>query len=336
MPVKIFLAPIEMKGRGILIDNKNSRLQADFTAFQFTDKVEEGDFIALPKSIARVNDVREAIAQGRALAEQYKKKLLVFFYGDHSYKEHIPGVITFKWSAHGQDKLPTEVITPVFSLDLAKERDIVWRHKSEKPSVSFCGFAGLPSVKTALRYHVSNIWLNVLSVATMNPEVRAQKRGLYFRRKGMRILQGDSRIDTHFVVRSAYFNQVEAQPEQLRQEYLDNMQNADFVLAPRGDANISTRFFEALSFGRIPVLIDTDCVLPLEKNIDYSTFIVRIPHTEMHTIPEKLLELYNSIADDEFIAMQQRARDTYERYLEIGPFFNFVFPLIKEKGPEAL
>lgn len=336
MPIKLFLAPVTMEGRGILIDNSNSRLQSDFKSFQFTDQVEKCDFVVMPKSIAKVSRAQKSLQEARTFADKNNKKLIVFYYGDHSYKEHVPGVISFKWSAHGHDKLPEEVITPVFCQDLAKERALTWRHKSERPSVAFCGFADLPSTKTAIKYHTENIWLNVLSVVTGNPQIRAQKRGLYFRRKAMRMLRRDSRIDTRFMVRSAYFNQIQAPPQTLRDEYLDNMQDADFILAPRGDANISTRFFEALSLGRIPILIDTDCVLPLEKHIDYSTFILRIPHTEMHTLPDRVYEVFRSLSDEEFVAMQQRAREAYITYFEVQSFFDFVFPILQDKGPEAL
>ncbi len=336
MPVKIFLAPIDMRGRGIMLDNTNPKVQGEFTKVALTDSLEESDYIALPKSINKVRDAQDAISKGKAFAKAHNKPLIIFYYGDHSYKEHVSDAISFKWSAHRQDKLPVEVIIPVFISDLAKEREIVWRHKSAKPSIGFCGFASFPSLKTAFRYHVENLRLNVWSVITLNPEIRARKRGLYFRRKGMRLLKKDALLETHFIVRSAFFNQVQAPPQDLRNEYLDNLQNCDFVLAPRGDANISTRFFEALSLGRIPVLIDTDCVLPLEKHIDYSKFIVRIPHIEMHTMSKKLLELYDSISDEEFIEMQKRAREAYIRYLEVGPFCDFVFPILKNEGPEML
>ncbi len=336
MQVKIFWAPIVMEGRGTLIDNKNPRFNGTFTELEFTDRIEDCDFVVLPKSIATVARARSAIEEGKRLAKQYGKELVVFFYGDHSYREHIEGVIAFKWSAHAADMLPTEVITPVFFHDLAKEREITWRHKGDKPRVSFCGYADFSSVKTAAKYHFDNGLLNLRALVTGQPHLRAQKRGLYFRRKSMRILKRDPRIDCQFIVRSAFFNQVQAPPQALREEYLTNMQEADFVLAPRGDANISTRFFEALSLGRIPILIDTDVVLPLEKIIDYGKFILRVPHTEMHTLPERVVDFYDAISDDEFVAMQQRARETYLRYLEVGPFINFVLPLLKAKGPQVL
>jgi hypothetical protein len=144
---------------------------------------------------------------------------------------------------------------------------------------------------------------------------------------------------THFIVRKAFFGQAAKTKEgllKLREEYIENLQNNDFALAPRGDANASTRFFEALSLGRIPILIDTDIVLPLERIIDYSKFVVRIDHTQLHRLPEILLDFYEKISDDEFVAMQYRAREAYVKHLRLDSFFNTALAVLKERGPEGL
>ena len=38
----------------------------------------------------------------------------------------------------------------------------------------------------------------------------------------------------------------------------------------RGAGNFSYRFYETLMMGRIPIFIDTDCVLPFEELINFS------------------------------------------------------------------
>jgi hypothetical protein len=59
-----------------------------------------------------------------------------------------------------------------------------------------------------------------------------------------------------------------------KEEFVNNMKYSEFSFCPRGTGNFSTRFYEALHNGRIPVLIDTDTVLPFEKHIDYSKICV--------------------------------------------------------------
>ena len=47
-----------------------------------------------------------------------------------------------------------------------------------------------------------------------------------------------------------------------RSEYVNAINESDFVACPRGDANQSARFYESLSAARIPVLPDTSVIFP--------------------------------------------------------------------------
>ncbi len=58
-----------------------------------------------------------------------------------------------------------------------------------------------------------------------------------------------------------------------------------FALCARGEGNFSYRFYEALSFGCIPVLIDTDTVLPFEKIIPWDDYIIRIKKEDLEKLP---------------------------------------------------
>ena len=54
------------------------------------------------------------------------------------------------------------------------------------------------------------------------------------------------------------------------------MLDSSFSLCIRGNGNFSYRFYEALSFGRIPILIDTDVELPFESIINWKDHIIFI------------------------------------------------------------
>lgn len=107
----------------------------------------------------------------------------------------------------------------------------------------------------------------------------------------------------------------------LRQTYLDNMNDSQFVFCPRGVALNSIRFFEALRMGRIPVLFADDAKLPLERLINYDNFIVRVPENailESKNHVEKWLETHDlTIASN-------RAREISLNYFEdISKFTKF-------------
>src|SRR5262245_47773859 len=98
--------------------------------------------------------------------------------------------------------------------------------------------------------------------------------GIYLRKLVMSHLNASRRVETSFIVRDAYFGGNPAPQSRIRTEYIQNILESDYVLCVRGNGNFSFRFFETMSLGRTPVLIDTDCVLPLDFMHDYRDLCV--------------------------------------------------------------
>lgn len=71
---------------------------------------------------------------------------------------------------------------------------------------------------------------------------------------------------------------------QARREFYKNLLENQFTLCMRGRGNFSYRFYEALCFGRIPILIDTDIVLPFQNSIDWNKHIIKINSMEISKI----------------------------------------------------
>jgi hypothetical protein len=94
------------------------------------------------------------------------------------------------------------------------------------------------------------------------------------------------------------------------QAYLRHMQEVTYVLCPRGIENFSYRFYEALKFGRVPVLIDTETVLP--DGIDWEPLIVRVPYDRLNDIGDIITADYVSRSAADFAARQNLAFKTIE------------------------
>ena len=109
-----------------------------------------------------------------------------------------------------------------------------------------------------------------------------------------------------------------------RTEYVDNIKNSDFTLSPKGDGNFSVRFFESLSLGRIPLLIDTDCALPLEDEVDYDEFILRVSYKDLPKLAQIVANYYSTLTPEAFLSEQKRCREVFEKYLKIDVFFKKV------------
>jgi hypothetical protein len=74
-----------------------------------------------------------------------------------------------------------------------------------------------------------------------------------------------------------------AEQQVLRREFASLIARSRFVFCPRGDGLTSLRFFETLAFGRIPILVADQTALPLEGDIAYDEFVVRVPEAHVES-----------------------------------------------------
>lgn len=84
-----------------------------------------------------------------------------------------------------------------------------------------------------------------------------------------------------------------------------------YTYCPRGRENYSFRFYEALSFGRIPVLIDTNMVLP--PNVNWDELCVRVPYRNIEQLENIIRNDYENKTKNDFIERQEKALATMEK-----------------------
>jgi len=311
-----------------------------FNSFRFVRTVEEADYILVPQSLRKISERwLEYFRDVELLSDRHSVPIIILVGGDLSHSVHCDNAILFKVCEYGRTIRENVVVMPPYAEDLLENRTLITRKKQAKPTVSFCGYAGFPTLKTRLRYYIKNSSLDLLSIITCDSQYRCYKRGIYFRRKGMRVLEKSSLINTNFIVRSTFSGNkslMNVDPATARAEFIGNITMSDFVLCPKGDGNASTRLFETLSLGRIPLIIDTDMILPLESILDYSKFSLRIPHTHIGQLSQIVSDFYHQITEEEFENMQKEGRRAFESFLRYDSFFNKALPLLKERGVSGL
>jgi len=292
---------------------------------EIVDDPSRADFLLIPHNYFLIKDKKDYIGHFISLSKNTKKKIIIFAYGDSDESINISHSIIFRTSQYKYKKKINEIIMPAYVEDLIPNGDIILRDKKEKPIVGFCGFAGLDSLMRKIKY-VIKLFLTK----------GVHRQGIFFRRRAIKVLNRSSLVETNFIVRkfySCHTDTIKISPAIARDEYIKNMIDSDFILAPKGDGNFSMRFYESLSLARIPILIDTETILPLENIIDYDSFILRVNYKNINKLDKIVADFYNQITNEEFIEMQKRARKNFEKYLRIDAFFNYVFPqLNKNKG----
>jgi hypothetical protein len=137
-------------------------------------------------------------------------------------------------------------------------------------------------------------------------------------------VESDPRLQPNFVLREGFWAGALGDTQALmgaRGTYVQNMLNSDYVLCVRGIGNFSYRLYETLSVGRIPVFVDTDCVLPLDFEIDWRDYCVWVDESEIRQIGERVLEFHESLRDGEFEDLQRVCRRLWESHISPQGFF---------------
>ncbi len=295
---------------------------------QLEKNIESADYILVPHNYFLIQGQKEYLQEYVALSHKYNKKIILFAYGDSDRAVNIPNSIIFRTSQYGYKKSNNEIMMPAYAEDLSGYRNIKFRSKSDKPVIGFCGWGDFKNNKQEIKANLKNALLNIKKYISPDKHLETHKSGLLFRRQAIKNLQSSFLVKTNFIIRKSYsghINTLELPPEKAREEYINNLFNSDFILSVKGNGNFSYRFYEALSLGRIPLFINTDCVLPLEDTVNYKDFILVVDYKNINKIDSVVSDFYGKLSNEGFIIMQKRAREAFERYLRIDSFFKFIF-----------
>jgi len=311
-------APILYPNLGFLKRDKNLFTDNAFKnfkkpVFEIANKPEKADYFLLPHDYFLISKEKKYINSFSDLAEKYGKKIMIFAHGDSDNDIPVRNSIIFRTSKYGEDKKSNEIMMPAYAEDLLGSSTLEYRQKKDKPTVGFCGWVLSKNLAQKIFLALKNI------IKSGN-----RKTGLWFRQRIVKVLQKSSLVKTNFILRNSFSGHkatINISPSVARKEYLDNMLNSDFALAVKGYGNFSIRFYESLSLGRIPVFVDTDCILPFEDRINYKEFVLFVDYTDIEKIDVIITDFYKGLSEEQFSDMQKKARKAFEEYLRIDAFF---------------
>lgn len=192
--------------------------------------------------------------------------------------------------------------------------------KSLKPIVGFCGHASktwnkrgkellkcaLENGRRALQRPIRKDWEPLFASA-------------YERAKLLSYLKDHQGVQCNFIYRNHYRAgaQSEAERRKTTLEYYDNLANSDYVLCVRGAGNFSVRLYESLMMGKIPLFVNTDCLLPFPDLIPWKKHMVWVEWKDRHRIGEILLNFHQNISNADFEKLQKENRKLWKQTLSI-------------------
>lgn len=274
---------------------------------------------------SKVNKQAEDLSiQFAQKAEQAGKPVVVFFSGDCCDEEiPIKNVIVVRQGTYSYLRKPNDLIMPAFVEDLVEHYlggKLPIRQKCKKPVVGFRGLVRKNSWKTRLKTVAYEGWMLSKYGRLGVPPYQ----GHILRAKALEILANSSLVDTNFVREDQLMFLIEGELEKklkARYKFAENMAESDYILCCRGSANFSHRLIETLCCGRIPVFINTDCILPYDLMIDWKKYVVWVDEKELPQIAEKVAEFHNNLSSQEFVDLQHECRKLWEELLSVEGFF---------------
>jgi Exostosin family len=289
--------------------------------------------LSIPWKQTRGDAPARAFAEGEIdEAGRLGKKILIFFDSDHDdpmpWPEH---AVVFRFSIYADTRGRGEFSIPTFSQDfLALNYGGVLRvrEKQPVPSVGFCGYA--PPVGCRISQRSLREIGRYIAYRAKLLQSRRQLIAHAPRVQAIRALRRTPGVEARFIVRDQFaFNrwgvlQPGGTPEtaaRQRREFIENLNDTDYALCARGLANCSIRFYEAISLGRIPIFVNTQCVLPYDWLVDWKKACFWIEEHDLANIGPLLREYHAKLSPGEFADKQRLARELFERWITPEGFF---------------
>lgn len=328
------------------VNEKNSELNITIGRFDNYEKegkefikltsLEESDACLLPiRYTEKENDVEfeNNIKTFADKAGASGKKTFVFLSSDVDYFDvKIKNSIIFCNTLYRSKRKSNEHAFTFFFEDfIAKyyQNHLPLRTKTSVPTIGFCGFApplaqkfGIYKVKEAFR-----LAMNYLGLMKSFPSKSAHS----YRARALLSVLRSKKVKNNFIIRSnfgfggplggLYPGGVKELNDSFRKDYVKNIIDSDYTLCVRGYGNNSIRFFEALCCGRIPVFVNTDCVLPFDFMIDWKKYCVWVEEKDINKIPEKVLEFHEKLSPEEFTKLQIEIRSLWKKYFTPEGFY---------------
>ncbi|MCP2731697.1 exostosin domain-containing protein [Limnofasciculus baicalensis] len=297
--------------------------------------IAEADFAILPDDWLKIrtylwrNKINQsALAIAREFAQKIEeagKPLIVFFSGDCSDEEiPIKNAFIFRQSPYRSQQKPQEFAFPAWCEDLVQHylnNQLPIRQKSDQPVVGFCGLVQSDSWQTKLK---TLVYEGAMLTKYHKMKVSPYK-GHILRERAINILTDNPSIKTNFLpqyTKNFLNHQLSTeQKSKARLEFVQNIAESDYILCCRGAGNFSFRLYETLCCGRIPIFIDTDCILPYEFAIDWKKYCILVDEKELPQIADKIAEFHDKLSPQEFIDLQYECRKLWKEWLSPEGFF---------------
>lgn len=330
----IMTRPFYSEGEWVDDVKEKERRGVNAANFHLVEKIELAQIVLIPFSINFYfsQNKMEDLASLNVLCKQ--KNLTAYGYVFDDFGIAFPefsNMVYFRMSGFRSQLSDKNKGLPVAISDqfqrIFKKENITPNAKNELPTISFCGHAS-----TSLNKRVKEMLIfgrENMKRFFQNPIRKDWEpffASSYERAKLMNAFEKSPHVKTNFIYRNQYRAGAKSAEdlERTTVEYYENILNSDYVLCVRGAGNFSVRLYETLMMGRIPIFVNTDCMLPFEEQINWKNHVVWVEWKDRKKIVTIVSDFHKNITDEDFINMQINNRKLWRETLSLNSMIQYL------------
>lgn len=220
-----------------------------------TSNIGDADYVLVPHAWRDIKNNNEYLVYLKDLSHQ--TPLLIVNSGDVSSKCTFENIIELRTFLHPWEKINRKIVLPY----PVKEKDFVIRKWKPIPRISFIGYVPKLGPGSLFGENFQGLTKPIKSSVYINRKVSVAK-----------LSKLSSKFDVHIQKRSAFTAYASNPILNLHvSEFNTELTKSDYILCPRGSGNTSIRFYETLSSGATPILIDSGGINPEISDNDFWT-----------------------------------------------------------------
>jgi len=276
---------------------------------KLTSSLENSDYVLVPHAWRHLKDNPNYLMYLHNLSKE--TPILMVNSGDVSPRCNLSNTIELRTFLHPWEKNERKIVLPY----PVKEKIFKIRKWKPKPTISFMGYVPKLGPGSFLGENIQSLMRPIKSSVYLNRKLSSRKlENLTFV------------FDVKLTKRSS-FTAYSSNPnlEKLLEEYDSDLNSSDYILCPRGAGNTSIRFFESLSAGRTPILVDSGGSFPEIKTKKFwssNIVTVRLFGNWVNQIIEDWLELSSG---DNYEKRQIENNKTFLEELEFNKYLDKLF-----------
>lgn len=237
------------------------------------------------------NDNKKQLQKKLNKYKHYNKKVIIFLISDYNNLLKIPKNVTlFRTSLYKSLKKENEEVLPY-----------IWESFDQK-------FHGLAKTTLPIVGFCGNI-----------------KRNSGLRLSTINAFKKNKKITPNFITLLSFGGG----KNELIAQFKKNILDSHFTISNRGRGNFSIRFYQVLSLGRIPALIDTEMVFPFENTIEWENIIIKAKNeTEL---VKKIENFWKTKSNEELLTIQENCKNIFDDYFTFKGYGKKIELFLKEK-----